>query len=246
MAVACMRASDEKVSGIMPISLDDESTWPPAVLKHLEANVGELAVAQVEFVSAIDELIGDQEIIGYHCTRLTQDEVARVKAQGLCPLTEEMRQSRVQRRVEAGNISPEMGARLLQLGLGGNGRHRLGYSCFFFTKEIGEWCWKFFRYWGGESIYVPHMSTDSEERNTLRAIGAPCIIEIAVPVSAIPHKSVAQGFLYEYGRRRDIQIREASHDVARVPMRVLRVIEYGSSDFTRRTKDIPWPNTIHP
>lgn len=246
MAAACMRASDREVSGIMPISLDDEATWPPAVLKLLDANLGALAAEQVEFVSAIDELISDREIIGYHCTRLTQDEIARVKAQGLCPLTEELRQSRVQRRVEAGDMSSEMGERLLQSGLRDNGRHRLGYSCFFFTNEIGEWCWKFFRYWGGESLYVTHMSTDSDERNTLRAIGAPCIIEIAVPVSAIAHQFVAQGFLYEYGRRRDIQIREASHDVARVPMRVLRVIEYGSCDFANRTRDIPWPNIIHP
>lgn len=227
------------------ISLDDETTWPQAVLEVLDANVCESARAQ-EVAAKVHALVEDREIIGYHCTRLTDDEVARVTAEGLRPLTEELRRSRVQRRVEAGDLSPEMADQILNSGITGDGLHRLGYSCFFFTREVGEWCWKFFRYWGGESIYVPHMCSDNEVKNRLISIGAPCIIEIAVPVSTIQYHSVAQGFLYEYGRRRNFQYPEASHDTAREPMRVLRVVRYGSPEFTCRTRDVSWGALIYP
>jgi hypothetical protein len=228
------------------IALDDETTWPHTVLEVLGASVCESAAAQTEVAAEIHALVEDREIIGYHCTRLADDEITCVKAEGLCPLTADLRRLRVQRRVEAGDLSPDMAVRLLNSGITGDGRHRLGCSCFYFTKEVGEWCWKFFRYWGGESIYVPHMNSNSEEKNRLISIGTPCIIEIAVPVSAIPYHSVARGFLFEYGRRRNFRYQETSHDVALAPMRVLRVVQYGSPEFASRTRDISWHAPIYP
>ena len=228
------------------IALDDETTWPQTVLDLLGSSVCDSAAARDKVVSEIHALIADREIIGYHCTRLADDEIACFKAEGLRPLTEELRQSRVQKRVKAGELTPDMADRLLSLGINGDGCYRLGYSCFFFTKKVGDWCWKFFRYWGGESIYVSHMDSDSETKNRLISIGTPCIIEIAVPVSAIRDHSVASGLLYEYGRRRNIPYPEASHDIARRPMRVLRVIQHGTPEFATRTHDISWCTPIHP
>ena len=228
------------------IALDDEDTWPEKVLDLLHSRVCHSATSQNELAGEIHELIKDREIVGYHCTRLADDEIACLEAEGLRPLTKELRQSRVQKRVAAGDLTQDMAERLLSLGINGDGHHRLGYSCFFFTKEVGDWCWKFFRYWGGESIYVPHMNSNSEERNTLKLIGAPCIVEIVVPVNSIPHHSVARGLLYEYARRQNITCQEKSHDVADEPMRVLRVIRHGSKEFTSRTQDISWYAPIYP
>lgn len=228
------------------IALDDETTWPQTVLDLLNSSFCDSAAAREEVVGKIHALIKDREIIGYHCTRLADDEIACLKAEGLRPLTEELRQSRVQKRVKAGDLTSDMADRLLSLGINGDGCYRQGYSCFFFTKKVGAWCWKFFRYWGGESIYVPHMNCDSDEKNKLISIGTPCIIEIAVPVSAIPDHSLASGLLYEYCRCRKIPYPEASNGIARETMRVLRVIQYGSPEFTTRTHDISWPHSIHP
>jgi hypothetical protein len=88
-----------------------------------------------------------------------------------------------------------------------------------------------------------HATSEDAEK---AGFGTPCIIEIAVPVSAIPYHSVARGLLYEYGRRRNIPYPEASNDTAREPMRVLRVIQNGSPEFASRTHGISWHTPIHP
>ena len=230
----------------MPIALDDEATWPSTVLRLLDASVARLPTAEAEVVTEIDNLIREDEIFGYHCTRLARDEIELIKMEGLCPLTPELRNSRVERRVGAGDFSREIADRFLDFGLSGDGRHRLGYSCFYFTKALGDWCWKFFRYWGGESIYGSHMNADSEERRALRSTGIPCIIELAVPIVATKGQAIARGFLYEYSRRRGIKIQESGYDTAAISLQVLRVIEYDSPDFQDLTRNISWPWPIHP
>ena len=229
------------------IVLDDETTWPRTVLKFLDASASELAAERAQVADRIHALIEDLEIVGYHCSRLADDEIARIKVEGLCPLTEELRRSRVNRRVEAGDLSPEMADRLLSSGIAGDNRLRLVNSHFFFTKEVVKECFEFFRYWGGESIYLPHIYPGSEEiKEKLSSLGVPCIVEVAVPVSAIQYHSVAYGLLYEYGRRRSIRLPEDSYDSAQESMRVLRVIQYGSPEFVSRTRDISWPTPIYP
>jgi hypothetical protein len=234
------------MTGAMPILLDDETTWPSHVRELLDAGVSELPAARADLCSAVDAQIRDLEVVGYHCTRLTTDEIERVKNEGLSPLTRELRQSRILARVEAGDLPRELVECLLTAGIANRGVHRLDISCFYLTKEIGDWCWKFFRYWGGESIYVPYMNLGSEEGRALRSIGCPCILELAVPVSVTSYQTVAGAFVYEHARRRNIAVLESSHDTTAASLRVLRVIEWGTPDFEKRESGVAWSSPIFP
>lgn len=79
------------------IALDDEITWPQTVLDLLDSSVCNSAAEQEELAGEIHALIEDREIVGYHCTRLADDEIACLEAEGLRPLTEELRRSRAQK-----------------------------------------------------------------------------------------------------------------------------------------------------
>lgn len=218
----------------MTISLDDEATWPPEVSQLLEAHLSVLqayeqdrrrinaqlerdvtlrystpsnphALLRDQVIARCDAALADHTLVGLHCTRLHDDEIAAVQRDGLWPLSSEGLVGRVQARVAAGDIPDYLGIRLFGAHQAGD-RHRTGLIWFIFThatlRDEHAVC-RFFQSWGGEALYNSH-EHDDETGPLLRGIGVPCIVEAAVPADRLHlFGSVGEALLAIYlGRRR--------------------------------------------
>lgn len=230
-----------------PIALDRECTWPPEVLKLLQSNVMAQA-GNNALTEQLDAQVQHRSIVGYQCTRLHADEIARLESEDLFPLTPALQRGRIQRRVDAGDLPYDLAKILLQESLAGDQRSRGGLLHFLLTKEVPDSFWHFFRYWGGEALYLPHIHNSGEIEHALRSIGCPCILEVTIPISALGCNTAANGLIYSYLVHRGVpNVREAgTHGTVTVPARVHRIVRYGSDDFQDFIGTVSWPRPIHP
>lgn len=259
-----------------PLELDDPETWPPLVLPLLQENLGllkehaafeqhryvllgsgptegELAMRPNPFEEARNSLFGeidqccrDDNLLAYHCTRLTDDEVAAVREHGLRCLNDAAVAQRLAQRVAAGDLAPEDVERLL-------GRMR---SCTAETphERIGK-IWAVpspralsdedglgnpLRYWGGEAL----LSLDGSDLGKLATLGTACIVEFEAPISKLVFaslpKDLVERFLHLYADGSD----ECGADVCvqgSVPAnRVLNVFRRADDEFERLTDCSNW------
>jgi len=68
---------------------------------------------RASILQRIEELVADDDLLGFHCTRLHSDDIASIKQYGLHPLSSTMLRSRVQQRINAGDIPTDLSQRLL-------------------------------------------------------------------------------------------------------------------------------------
>ena len=146
-------------------------------------------------------------IIGWHCTRLTEAEIAHIVDQGMQLPSTAMLESRIDACVADGQISPAIAFRLKAKNQSGdwNREGRLWF-CFFPPRLAGEsGIRRFFRHWGGEALYNYH-EDDPEISPVLGSVGTPCVVEAKVPVAALEQDhglafSVVRRFLVSHGLR---------------------------------------------
>jgi hypothetical protein len=232
-----------------PIATDDPTTWPQSVSDTLSICREKLEQRRGWIVDEIFGLIRDAELLAYHCTRLTDAEITNVKKVGLRPLTEELRRARVEDLIAAGGLCPELGARLLAHNPYLNLACRLGLISFYLTKDIGPECWKFFRYWGGEAVFLlpsdqPHYERD---RASLKSVGVPCIVEAKVPVRALRLGNPAGQIIKEYAKREGLHFALShEYDCVDIALEVVRVLRFGDEEFTNRADTEWYHGPIHP
>lgn len=156
------------------IYLDDEATWPEAVLAVLTAQFSELAKYEAErtrldklsqggdmnirlnrpmnphggaYEQTLSEIaagIASKHLAGYHGTRLHTDEIADILKNGMRPLSPELLAERVTRRRDAGDISPNIATRLLSEHQG-NDENRAKMIWFAFDRAALRDEWGFIR-----------------------------------------------------------------------------------------------------
>jgi hypothetical protein len=255
-----------------PLALDDESSWPDAIRSYLDANFDVLRsyeqnrrrlefMGTVEYIlagqpanpfeesrqSAVDRIakeISHRHLIGYHCTRLHPEEIALIMKTGLCPLSPERVTERVDRRVQAGDFSPETGERLKSQNATADS-NRTGMLWFVFTERplLDEWgVGPLLRSWGGEALYRFH-EADADTGPVLRSVGVPCIVEAAVPEGEIQtFMSVGERLIAAYLGRRDISTRTGPdmEGYIRIKVPVRRVVQLNDPDFYRLTACDQW------
>jgi hypothetical protein len=192
------------------IWIPDESTWPQNVVEFLDVNgamfIGwhnrkkddtpfteakhraEVAEAQ-QFDQAIYELsnqLRSHSLRDYHCTRLTDQEIMEIKANGMglpCP---EMLNRRIAALVRSGDLSSAEAVRLSAKNQADEEyrRNRIWF-CFYEPKFAGQGGIEdLLRHWGGEALYNSHDS-DEEMGPVLRRIGTPCVVEADAPITSL-------------------------------------------------------------
>jgi len=263
-----------------PLSLDNESTWPLALLELLNENLVTLASFEAEraridslaqsdpairlnapfnpyadlrrgVLDYIAALIVNERLVGWHCTRLHEVEIASIQRDGLSPLSPDLITQRIHARVAAADISPEMATRLLMDNHAANA-NRQGMIWLIFTKsplfqESGVI--RLLQSWGGEALYLGQ-EDDHEIGPALRQIGKPCIVEAVVAVQNIEtfcgvNERILTSYLYRRaintGHGPDMEgfVRKS------IPANdVLRIIEREDPDFEIFTNCATWRRKV--
>jgi hypothetical protein len=126
-------------------------------------------------------------LIGYHCTRLTEGEIASIYDLGMEPPTVCMLQGRIYHLVCERLIDAPT-AEILFADNDADKPHLSGriYFCFFPPRRDSG-LEDFFRYWGGEALLRPQRTNPAKSQisELLTRIGVPCIIEAIVPVKSL-------------------------------------------------------------
>jgi hypothetical protein len=255
--------------------LDDETSWPSELRQILEeglpilhafcdedARIEQLQRDDVvlrvhephnpyrhrkeEIYDAVGQSLAGLAIVGWHCTRLCDDEIEVVLRDGMYPLSPETLAARLGRRVWAGDISSAAAKRFTSEHQAHN-RHRQ-MLWFIFSRgslQCESGVNRLFTSWGGEALYVGH-ERDDYTGPILRSIGEPCIIEAELPIRKIeahwdPAEWIARAFLHRRGisdghsPERDGYIRETIG-----PERIRRVIQFSDPDFEVFTRASGW------
>lgn len=261
------------------IDFDDESTWPTPLLQILGSRLDNLRAYEQErtridrlceedvdarwnppsnrhkacrdeTLIQIEGLIQDNLMIGYHWTRLCEDEIQSILVSGLKTLDNTLVTERISRRVLKGELEREFADFLLRHNESeddGRHGHRTGMIWFIFdkatlTEEHG--LRNLLGCWGGEGIYSPHLC-DPQVIELLRAIGTACIVEAAIAVSSIHTWSVSQKILSAFldGRGIGSELPPEMEGYVTVPVpanHISRVIVRQEPEFGRLTNCDTW------
>jgi len=258
---------------------DDESTWPIELVEFLTARRERLTeflridheidlAAETDIALRIDRpenphedmwddtlnetqrLIADRKLVGYHCTRLTDDERASIMTEGFHTLSPGLIEQRVRAQVASGNLSAGLAQSILATHQGA-AQGRTGMLWFLFhrgTLADKSGVVRLFQSWGGEAVYWSR--EDGPEGAQLRRLGAPCIVVAAVPVPSIrAFHDPGRRFVFQYLASRGIDVPDdpewegnIRHDLAGDD--VLRIIPFVDPEFLQLTQSSDWADEI--
>lgn len=247
------------------MQMADEKTWPRDVLDYLDQfgwvfkawerrgrNSAEVPAAQYdEVVYGFRAVLQRHTLHGYHCTRLTEPEISAIITSGMQPLSGAKLRDRIVALHRSGLITSAF-ARLLSSKNYADDHNRQGMIWFIFfpphrVPEHGVD--HFFRYWGGESLYMPHQR-DGLFDPKLGQIGTPCLVEADVPIASLNEHSFLDTIIARrYLKRRGFRTREsvdgenyAKHPIPAAAIR--RIIRFPSRDFVRLTRCDRWETPL--
>lgn len=176
--------------------------WGPGYVPMAHRPPNPFSPHRRKFLDALHaEFFEQLALVGYHCTRLTDGEIAIIRDLGMTPPDLALLRRRIEALASDGLISREIANRLSDENMGAE-QTRAGRIWWIFTAEplksktgVGD----LFRHWGGEALYGLH-DRDPQTGPVLRSIGTACIVEAAVPLvdlgsSAWPWDALTQRFL---------------------------------------------------
>lgn len=173
----------------MLIALDDETTWPQSIVSIVERLLSSSQrPMNPDLLKQILEQALPHEIVGFHATRLHRVHIELLKngTRTLVPLSPEDERARVYDVVRHGDLSEDEAEALLATSRVhesfSNIPIRQGLLYLYFTNIVfkKDICFKFFRYWGGDSLGQHFIHEE-----IVRRIGIPCVVKISVPVKFV-------------------------------------------------------------
>jgi hypothetical protein len=244
------------------ISLADPTTWPRNLVGVLERHETLFQAwftgHPVQSVAAFDAAHADVrgaldtcEVIGWHCTRLTDAEIALIEADGMRLPNVQMLNERIDRLVETGQIAAPIAYALKGTNQAGD-ENRAGrlWFCFFAPREAGEsGIHRFFRHWGGEALYNSHEKNNATSP-ALASIGTPCVVEAAVQIRTLSQysfvtQSVIKRFLWAKGHFDPEPEIPEGYTVASIKAgSIKRVIRHPDLEFMLLTGCKNWQTSI--
>ncbi len=156
------------------------------VMARIHPPDNEYEISYNELSNRLDESLTQHRIVGYHCTRLAQEEIEEIKLSGLRVLSPELVQKKLDLYVEG--VRPSHFASLksnqaIREHLENQHGHRIGMTWFCpnrsTLKDSGA-VYHLFKYWGGEAVYGGY-ENDQNTATILGNIGIPAIVKCAIP-----------------------------------------------------------------
>lgn len=200
-----------------------------------------------EFLEDVGLLMSRRSIRAWHYTRLTDSEVASLRAGGIELSTMETARRRLDTLVTAGAFSAETATALLaESPLHDNGQRKARQGQFCLTSDPlaveDSGVTLLLNSWGGEVLYFWLESAHLKE--IVAAIGSPRVLEIRVPVDAIRNAyqaadAVVASFARSLGCVPDFDYFDVFAIRALGPDAVLAVHTKGDATFDRIGKGYP-------
>ena len=239
----------------MLLDLDRPKAWPGELQAYLNEHRDCLLPGQTgfdEIIGGLMDVLHPYEILGWHCTRLTDTEVDDVLCNGMGLPDAMMLERRIDALVEDDEISPDV-ARLLKSTNQADEEYRAGRVCFCFfpPEKAGEsGIGRFFRHWGGEALYNSH-ENDPITSPAISGIGTPCIVEADVPAASLrgDRLRLALNVVHRFRVAWDQYTTEATdyEDCIVCPLaaeNIRRVIRFPDPDFLILTGCSAWRRPI--
>lgn len=204
------------------------------------------ARAYDEVIDGLTNILKKFSLHGYHCTRLTEDEISQALSAGMWLQNRNTLEERIKTLENRGIVSLKIGARLRNENKADD-PYRAGklWFCFFPPNLVDEsGIERFFRSWGGEALYNSH-ENDNETGKALRQIGTPCVIEAKVPINGLRIESLSIHMTKQYSFIRGL----GSEDPKRfegyskqpIPSQnILAIHKFPKAEFIRLTKCNTW------
>jgi len=125
----------------------------------------------------IEKILNVNKFVGFHCTKLTANEIENISSNGLKPLNSEMLNSRISELYENGMIS-KIASEHLKRNNRSSESNREGKTFFFhgantLKDEFG--LYRLFRLWGGEALFFNNEQNPNIYAELLH-VGKPCIV----------------------------------------------------------------------
>lgn len=144
-------------------------------------------------VSRAESILLSNQLIAYHCTRLTEEEIQDIKETGMKRASALFVHKRFKTLHEQGYLSTDQylylrNSECIKYNLNAK-KGALTKDIFFvcnrsILKKQPDGIYRLLRSWGGEAIYRGH-ENDEKIASTLQSIGTPCIIKCTLPFSDV-------------------------------------------------------------
>jgi hypothetical protein len=260
----------------MQIEVEDIKTYPSDVIEIFERNFDHLRLYEQErqrlwdlkdrdrlafgreppnkydatrrkIIAHVTELAADAEFIGYHSTRLCEDEIEDIHSQGMALSSVDFLKARIDRRVSAGDISKSIADILKSQN---EAHQKFRTSMFWFVNgssglkfELG--LYRFFRYWGGEALYS-HYENNITIAPILQKIGTPCIVKASLPLAKYQiflevGRILYAAFMGSRGIRTEDGVGTQGYMQSPLsPGQILKTIKYADDEFRTLTDLDTW------
>lgn len=244
------------------MELNTERTWPADVLDYLERHRDLFlgwedrrsssrprtpAAEYDDALAGLRAVLNNHTLHGYHCARLTIDEMEQIVARGM----QLPHGTLLQRRIEAvrakGLIRGSVARKFLRKNQADES-NRAGriWFCFFPPFMAGEsGIGSLLRYWGGEALYNSH-DRHEERGRILAGLGVPCLVEADVPIaglrgpSFLDIKAVKQ-FLAWRGLPTSEPLLHEDNSIHPIGAeRIRRIIRFPDAEFVALTRCDNW------
>lgn len=240
----------------------DETTWPLEIIEYLDRKSNVLrdwedsstpyrdafsrAEAYDSTIYGLTDILKKFSLHGYHCTRLTDDEIAQIFSAGMSLQNLDKLKQRINALKDSRIISPEIGERLKNENQADD-RNRAGmlWFCFFAPNLVDEsGIERFFRSWGGEALYNSH-ENDDETGRALSQIGTPCVIEAKVPIDGlrVDSLSIHMAKRYSFNRGLGSENPKMFEGYSKLPIcsqNILAIHKFPKPEFIRLTQCDTW------
>jgi hypothetical protein len=206
-------------------------------------------------VSRLDALLMPHRLVGYHCTRLTPQEIAWIKAEGMRTLSVELVHEKIRQCVSGGHLTPDQGDFLVRhkfqmAALSDRHGSRTGMTHFCANSSTLRISWdvfRLFRSWGGEATRGSPAG-HPEILREIAHIGTPCVVKCAIPFADVQHYWInfAECFLSRFVAP-EVEYPHPPADfnfyteVDLPGANVLQVIEFVDAEFEELTGYSGWP-----
>lgn len=198
-------------------------------------------------INEFRDILKRYSLIGFHCTRLTNEEIKSIRSNGMVLQNSASLNLRIDRLFQCNLISPEI-AQCLKEYNQANDANRANklWFCFFEPFIAGEYgIGRLFRSWGGEALYNSHESNPVTGK-VLCSFGTPCIVKANVPIASLkknkfPDGALARVLLSSSGHHLRIPIEHEGYSIHNVAAQnIIKIFEYPSEEFIQLTKCKEW------